>query len=170
MQLISMMKEIKLNKQENFLTQHFDIICVTLINFTFHVTSYETGCHLAQNLLDDMESSQLFIIVLTSLKFLMLLARHFDQANNFLNTSLKNGTHFCGTKICKQLYGILELWNNVYGIFLLQLFLHILIVLIDNIVNVVPEIKINFVSWKVVIMCQTIVIYLVFNFNCFTFV
>ncbi|EFA02931.1 gustatory receptor 97 [Tribolium castaneum] len=173
-QLIPTLKEAKVMlpdvKQKWSCFTHFDSIFVLfsiMTSFIFHLT-YKSGCYLIQDLLDDVEMVQSLIVLLTSLKFLELLSNYFDQTNNYFDIILKSEIFISDMKmrrvnqLYRTLYRILELWNNIYGVFLLQLFLHIMVVLIDNLLSLVEEFKLGYsFSWKVVIRSQTIAIYLV---------
>jgi hypothetical protein len=139
---------------------HCDVIFIFVFTGTrlaFHQASTPTLYHA----LSDLEEFQVWVFVVTSVKFLTLLERFFSRTNDHLELLLQDDPRSID-HLYEKLYRVLELWNDLYGVQLLQLFLHIFVVLVDNIINVVLELhQTGPVSWTVAFMSTVILTYLV---------
>ncbi|CAH1370048.1 unnamed protein product, partial [Tenebrio molitor] len=113
---------------------HCDVIFILVFTGTrlaFHQASTPTLYHA----LSGLEEFQVWVFVVTSVKFLTLLERFFSRTNDHLELLLQDDPRSID-HLYEKLYRVLELWNDLYGVQLLQLFLHIFVVLVDNIINV----------------------------------
>lgn len=157
------------SKEDNRkLLTHLDLFFLVLFSatcLTHHLLSRNKTCDLVFDLLSDLEEFQALTIILTSLKLLTLLSHFLDETNDHLQNSLYSsapeidtiGDHY------KKLYRVLELWNDVHGVQLLQIFLYYFVVLVDSVVTLVMDFRLNGwgFSWKRVVVVETALVYLV---------
>lgn len=111
-------------------TEIFFIVGYSLSLVIYYFFGSQININLFHYIFTNYQELQILILLLTILKLLWILSSFFSKVMD---------DPFENVKAIETIFNLFATWNNLYGLLLLQTFLHIFFIIVDNGIDIASE-------------------------------